>query len=182
MSVKAQRRRHIRATERACNPLRHLPLYACICVYVLRGCRVRLCAANVCLLFKVSWLLYSNVCHLFCRKQRRWQRRREGEAIEPKLMSPPVCCHNSTVMCINSVVDSWTASPRERCVIMWDTLNIPSVAQVQLLDLHPFKVAADCPIGVGGGYLLSTSADWGLTWFIDGSMDKLVLAWLFYWL
>lgn len=59
-------------------------------------------------------------------------------------------------------------------VIMWDTLNIPSVAQVQLLDLHPLKVAAHCPIGVGGTYLLSTSAEWGLTCFIDGCMDKLV--------
>lgn len=66
--------------------------------------------SNVRPLFKVSWLLYSNVCHLFCRKRRRWQRRQQGKTIEPRLIFLHVCCHNSAVVCITSMVDGWTAS------------------------------------------------------------------------
>lgn len=62
-------------------------LYACVCVYVLQGCRVRLCVSNVCPLFKLSWLLYSHVCRLVRRKRRRWQRRQEGKTIEPEPIS-----------------------------------------------------------------------------------------------
>lgn len=35
----------------------------------------------------------------FCRKRRRWRRRREGKTAGPGRMSPHLCCHGSAAVC-----------------------------------------------------------------------------------
>lgn len=99
-----QRRWHIRGGERACNPLRHSP-----CV---RASVSMCCGAAVC---DYAWLMFARC--LKCRdcftaasvicsagSSEGGRDDRKVRRLNPNPIFLHVCCHNSTVMCVNSVV------------------------------------------------------------------------------